>query len=77
MDKLRITFCPSCGSRKVKKVRRNWSGKWQGRSYSVPSLEFYECPACGERIYDRQAMRMIEQHRLRAAPARAAKGRAS
>ena len=62
MNTLRITVCPSCGSNKIKKVRRNWSGKYQGRSYTVRSLEFYECPVCAERVYDRQAMRKIEDH---------------
>jgi YgiT-type zinc finger domain-containing protein len=62
MSTLRITICPSCGSNKIKKVRRNWSGEFQGRSYTVRSLEFYECPVCDERIYDRQAMRKIEDH---------------
>ncbi|MBN2272420.1 MAG: YgiT-type zinc finger protein [Sedimentisphaerales bacterium] len=62
MNTLRITICPSCGSNKIKKVRRNWSGTFQGRSYTVRSLEFYECPVCAERVYDRQAMRKIEDH---------------
>jgi YgiT-type zinc finger domain-containing protein len=62
MNALHITICPSCGSPKIKKVRRNWSGKHQGRSYTVASLEFYECPACGEKVYDREAMRRIEEH---------------
>lgn len=77
MDTLRITFCPSCGSRKIAKVERNWSGTWHGRSYTVPSLEFYECPACGERIYDPQAMRKIEKHRPASAAVRPSKRRAS
>ena len=59
---IQITICPSCGSRKIKKVRRDWTGKFQGKSYVVPSLEFYECPACNENIYDRYAMRKIESH---------------
>ncbi|MBP8909988.1 MAG: YgiT-type zinc finger protein [Phycisphaerae bacterium] len=62
MNTLHITICPSCGSTKIRKVRRNWSGRFQGRSYTVRSLEFYECPACGEKVYDRQAMRKIERH---------------
>jgi len=62
METLRITVCPSCGSTKIKKVCRDWSGEFQGRSYTVSSLEFYECPVCGERVYDRQAMRRIEEH---------------
>ena len=62
MNTLQITICPSCGSTKIRKVRRNWSGCFQGRSYTVRSLEFYECPVCGEKVYDRQAMRKIERH---------------
>jgi YgiT-type zinc finger domain-containing protein len=57
---LRISLCPVCGSEKIKKVRRDLIGRIAGRSYAVPSLEFYECPDCGEKIYDRDAMRKIE-----------------
>jgi len=62
MNTLHITICPSCGSTKIRKVRRNWSGRFQARPYTVRSLEFYECPVCGEKVYDRQAMRKIERH---------------
>ncbi|MGD9764349.1 MAG: hypothetical protein AB7V27_11590 [Candidatus Binatia bacterium] len=31
-------------------------------SYAFPNLGFWECPACGERVYDRTAMRQIEAH---------------
>ena len=61
MNTLQITICPSCGSTKIRKVRRNWSGRFQGRSYTVRALEFYECPVCDEKVYDRQAMRKIER----------------
>lgn len=57
---LRISRCPSCGSEEIQRVRRDWVGKFRGRAYTVPELEFYECPACGEKVYDRQAMRRIE-----------------
>jgi predicted RNA-binding Zn-ribbon protein involved in translation (DUF1610 family) len=60
MDTLNITVCPSCGSTKIKKVCRDWSGGFEGQPYTVPSLEFYECPVCGERVYDREAMRRIQ-----------------
>ncbi|MBH0199889.1 MAG: type II toxin-antitoxin system MqsA family antitoxin [Nitrospira sp.] len=59
---LQISKCPSCGSNKIKKVRRKWTGKYQGQLYSVPRLEFHECPACGEKVYDCEAMRKIEAH---------------
>jgi YgiT-type zinc finger domain-containing protein len=57
---LKITRCPSCGSNKIKQVRRTWTGTVQGQTYTVPNLRFYECPACRERVYDREAMRQIE-----------------
>jgi YgiT-type zinc finger domain-containing protein len=58
----RITICPTCGSSKIKRVQRNWTGEVQGQTYTVPDLEFYECPNCGEKVYDREAMRKIEAH---------------
>jgi YgiT-type zinc finger domain-containing protein len=57
---IKITTCPSCGSNEIKKVRRNWTGKFRGQTYTVPNLEYYECPNCGEKVYDRQAMQKIE-----------------
>jgi YgiT-type zinc finger domain-containing protein len=45
----------------LKKVRRDWQGDYQGQKYSVKNLECYECPDCGEKIYDRDAMRSIEE----------------
>ena len=61
---IKITICPTCGSDKIKKLRRNWTRKVQGEAYTVPNLEYYECPDCGEKIYDREAMRKIEAHSL-------------
>jgi YgiT-type zinc finger domain-containing protein len=68
---LSITKCPTCGSEKIKKVRRKWTGKFHGRAYSIPRLEFYDCPACGEKVYDREAMRKLEAHSPAHAKARA------
>ncbi|TLY32063.1 MAG: YgiT-type zinc finger protein [Nitrospirae bacterium] len=59
---VKITTCPTCGSKKIKKVRRTWSGEFRGLPYKVPALEYHECPACGEKIYDRKALKKIEAH---------------
>ena len=59
---IKITICPSCGSKRIKKVRRNLARDFRGQTYVVPDLEFHECPNCGEKIYDREAMRKIEAH---------------
>ncbi len=55
-----ITSCPSCGSKNIKKVRRNWTGEHEGQTYTVEKLAYHECPDCGEKVYDREAMRRIE-----------------
>jgi YgiT-type zinc finger domain-containing protein len=59
---LEITICPTCGSDKIKKVKRDHVGSFRGQEYVVPDLEFYECPNCGEKVYDAQAMRKIEAY---------------
>jgi len=57
-----ITICPACGGKRIKKVRRDWRGEYQGQKYTVKNLEFHECPDCGEKIYQREAMRAIEEN---------------
>lgn len=57
-----ITRCPTCGSAKIHRVRKTVTRTHAGRTYVVPDLTFWECPACGERVYDRAAMRQIEAH---------------
>jgi hypothetical protein len=61
-EKLNITICPTYGGGNIRKVRRIWKGEYQGKTFMVPSLEFFECPDCHEKIYDHQAMRKIEAH---------------
>jgi YgiT-type zinc finger domain-containing protein len=57
-----ITICPSCGSKRIKRVRRNWTGRFQNETFAVPDLEYYECPDCGEKVYEPEAMRRIEEY---------------
>jgi YgiT-type zinc finger domain-containing protein len=69
----KLTSCPTCGSKKIKQVRRNLVRNFRGQAYTVPDLEFHECPDCGERVYDAQAMRKIEAHSPAYAKTRARK----
>ena len=62
MNSLKITVCPSCGSTNIKKVKKLVTGTRNGKRYSAPDIEFYECPDCGERVYDPAAIRRIEKH---------------
>ena len=58
--KLNITHCPTCGSDQIKPVCRDWTGAYRGQTYVVPALTFYECPVCGERVFDREALGQIQ-----------------
>ncbi len=58
----KITSCPTCGSAKIRRVRKTVTRTHAGRTYLVPDLAFWECPACGEHVYDRDAMRQIAAH---------------
>jgi YgiT-type zinc finger domain-containing protein len=59
---LKITMCPSCESRKIRKIRRDWTGSFKGKKHTVPNLCCYECPECGEKVYDSDAMPDIERN---------------
>ena len=60
--KLNIKTCPSCAGKRIKMVRRNRTGNFKGKEYTIPNLEYYECPDCLEKVYDREAMRQIQAH---------------
>ena len=61
-DKLQIKTCPTCGSEKIRRVVRDITRKYKGQSYTVPKVSFYDCPNCGEKVYDHEAMLKIEAH---------------
>ncbi len=46
---------------KFKKSEKKWKGDYKGQKYVVPSLEYYICPDCNEKIYDRNAMQKIQE----------------
>ncbi len=59
---LQITSCPTCGSTRIKRVRKKLTRNYRGQEYTVPAVAYYECPSCGEHVYDRDAMRKIESY---------------
>jgi YgiT-type zinc finger domain-containing protein len=60
--KIQLKSCPTCGSGTIQWVVRDVTRKCRGRTYTVPALEFYDCPSCGEKVYDRDAMLKIQAH---------------
>jgi len=61
-DKLQIKTCPTCSSDQIRRVVRDIIRKYKGQTYTVPKVEFYDCPNCSEKVYDREAMLKIEAH---------------
>ncbi|MGC1377283.1 MAG: YgiT-type zinc finger protein [Anaerolineales bacterium] len=61
-DKLLIKTCPTCGSDQIRPVVRDVTRSYKGQTYTVPAMEFYECPNCGEKVYDRVSIQKIEAY---------------
>lgn len=59
---LTIQICPNCGSDQIVKVCRDWKGKYHDTVYTVPELEFHECPVCNERVFDPEAIAKIREY---------------
>lgn len=55
--------CPSCGSKRIRAVRRTLERTSRGKTFTVPNLSFHECPACGEQVFSPDAMAKIESRR--------------
>jgi YgiT-type zinc finger domain-containing protein len=57
---LKITTCPTCGSKRIRRVTRTIKGARAGKAYSVPGVVVDACPDCGEILFDHAAMQKIE-----------------
>jgi YgiT-type zinc finger domain-containing protein len=60
---LDIRTCPTCGSKRIQRVRRGVTRTVGGKTYLVPGVDFHECPDCGEKLYGHEAMRKLESYR--------------
>ena len=59
---LNIRTCPTCGSKRIHRVRRAVMRTVGGEKYRVPAVQFHECPICGEKLYGREAMHKLESY---------------
>lgn len=57
---IKIEECPTCGSAKIRLVRRNLVRERDGNRYVVPRVEFYHCPDCDEKVYPPESVRRIQ-----------------
>jgi YgiT-type zinc finger domain-containing protein len=63
MNKLKITKCPICASKRIRRVRQDIKGTFHGKLYIARGVEVEECPNCGERLFDLHAMAKLEAAR--------------
>ena len=59
----RITKCPTCGSKRIRRVRRDVNIDIGDLHFVTPDVEFENCPNCGEQIFDLAAMEKIQAYR--------------
>jgi len=59
-----IRRCPTCGSRRIRRQTVTVRATVRGKSATVPGLELEVCPECGEKLFDREASRRMEERFL-------------
>jgi len=61
--------CPTCGAAKMRRVRRSVETRSGKRCVVVPDIDVDECPKCGERLFDLEALDKIRESRTRSSRA--------
>jgi len=63
MSGVKITRCPTCGSKRIRRVRRDVTIDVGDIHFVAPDVVFEECPNSGEQLFDLAAMEQIQAHR--------------
>ena len=60
-----IRQCPTCGGRRIRRQTVRVKATVRGRTAEVPNLQLEVCPDCGEKLFDLEASRRMEERFLR------------
>jgi YgiT-type zinc finger domain-containing protein len=60
-----MKVCPLCGCQRLRRSVETYVTKRHGRRLSVPRIEIYRCPRCGEGFLTDEAMRRIDERSRR------------
>lgn len=60
-----IKTCPTCGSKRIRRVKRDVQSKRAGQVFVARGIEIEECPDCGEQLFSPESLDQIEAQRLR------------
>lgn len=63
---LRVSHCPTCGGKRIRRVTRDVSGTFRGQEYLARKVTFEQCPDCGEQLFDHAAMEKLRAARAQA-----------
>lgn len=56
-----IKTCPTCGHQRIQRKRTTLTLTLQDRTFEIPDLELEICPDCGEKLFDLEASRRVEE----------------
>ena len=56
-----IRQCPACGSRRIRRQIMTIKTTVRGKAATVPGLELEVCQNCGEKLFDLEASRRMEE----------------
>lgn len=59
MSKLWIKTCPTCGSKRIRRIKRDIESRRGVDPYVAHDIEIEECPDCGERLFSPDALAAI------------------
>ena len=59
-----IRRCPTCGSRRISRQTVTIKVTVRGKKAEVPNLELEICRDCGEKLFDLEASRRMEERLL-------------
>jgi len=57
---MNISICPTCGSRRIKKITGFLDVHVKGKTVRVPDIESHRCEKCGETLTDIENERRID-----------------
>lgn len=58
--KSHLKICPTCGSKKIRLIKKDLAFTHRGKEVIVSQVECEECPECGEVITDYAANQYID-----------------
>ena len=59
-----IRRCPTCGGRRISRQTVTLKVTVRGKKVEVPNLNLEVCPDCGEKLFDLEASRRMEERFL-------------